>query len=140
MSVETAVLDPASLLLNRKAKQRNTDRIDARKMVRAGPAEVVAEQVVRLQMGERPGARAFPVAQDPRHRKSGVVVQHLNPAEEGEGADMAVQKRLRRLPRIRLDEPDIGMRQDQAEEGNLLAKAPTPTTVSPKSTWAWPGG
>ena len=35
MSVETIVLDPASLLVNRKAKQRKTDRIDARKMVRA---------------------------------------------------------------------------------------------------------
>ena len=29
------VLDPASLLVNRKAKQRKTDRIDAKKMVRA---------------------------------------------------------------------------------------------------------
>ena len=35
MSIETVVLDPASLLLNRKAKQRKTDRIDAKKMVRA---------------------------------------------------------------------------------------------------------
>ena len=35
MSVETVVLDPASLLVNRKAKQRKTDRIDAKKMVRA---------------------------------------------------------------------------------------------------------
>ena len=35
MSVETVVLDPASLLVNRKAKQRKTDRIDATKMVRA---------------------------------------------------------------------------------------------------------
>ena len=35
MGVETVVLDPASLLVNRKAKQRKTDRIDARKMVRA---------------------------------------------------------------------------------------------------------
>ncbi len=35
MAVETVVLDPASLLVNRKAKQRKTDRIDAKKMVRA---------------------------------------------------------------------------------------------------------
>ena len=35
MSLETVVLDPASLLVNRKAKQRKTDRIDAKKMVRA---------------------------------------------------------------------------------------------------------
>ena len=32
---ETIVLDPSSLLVNRKARQRKTDRIDARKMVRA---------------------------------------------------------------------------------------------------------
>ena len=30
MSIETLVLDPASLLVNRKGKQRKTDRIDAR--------------------------------------------------------------------------------------------------------------
>ena len=35
MALETVVLDPASLLVNRKAKQRKTDRIDAKKMVRA---------------------------------------------------------------------------------------------------------
>ena len=35
MSVETVVLDPASLLVNRRAKQHKTDRIDAKKMVRA---------------------------------------------------------------------------------------------------------
>ncbi len=35
MELETVVLDPASLLVNRKAKQRKTDRIDATKMVRA---------------------------------------------------------------------------------------------------------
>ena len=35
MAVETVVLDPASLLVNRMAKQRKTDRIDAKKMVRA---------------------------------------------------------------------------------------------------------
>ena len=32
---ETIVLDPSSLLVNRKARQRKTDRIDAKKMVRA---------------------------------------------------------------------------------------------------------
>ena len=36
---------------------------------------------------------------------------------------MAVQEGLRRLPRIGLDEPDIGIGQDQAEEGNLLPPA-----------------
>ena len=37
---------------------------------------------------------------------------------------MAVQEGLRRLPGIGLDEPDVGMGQDQAEEGNLLALPP----------------
>ena len=37
---------------------------------------------------------------------------------------MAVQKGLGCLPAIGLDEPDIGMGQDQAEEGNLLPSAP----------------
>ena len=92
----------------------------------AGTAEAVAEQVVRLQMAERPGALTRAVAQNARHRRRRVVVQHRerNPAEEGEGADMAVQERLRRLLRIGLHEPDIGMRQDRAEEGHLLAPAP----------------
>ena len=35
MSLETVVQDPACILVNRKARQRKTDRIDARKMVRA---------------------------------------------------------------------------------------------------------
>lgn len=36
---------------------------------------------------------------------------------------MAVQKRLRRLPRAGLQEPQTAMRRDQAEEGDLLAPA-----------------
>ncbi len=35
MAIETVVLDPASLLVNRKAKQRKADRMDATKMFRA---------------------------------------------------------------------------------------------------------
>ena len=35
LGIETVVLDPASLLVNRKAKQRKTDRINARKMASA---------------------------------------------------------------------------------------------------------
>ena len=92
----------------------------------AGTPEAVTEQVVRLKMAERLGALAFPVAQDPRHRERRVVVEDRarHPAEQGEGADMAVQERLRRLLGIRLHEPDVGMRQDKAEEGDLLANAP----------------
>ena len=39
------------------------------------------------------------VHQDPRHRKGGVVVEDRarNPAEEGEGADMAVEEGLGRV-------------------------------------------
>ena len=37
---------------------------------------------------------------------------------------MAVEEGLRSLPGIGLHEPDVGMRQDQAEEGNLLALPP----------------
>ena len=37
---------------------------------------------------------------------------------------MAVQKGLRRLPRIGLHESDIGLGQDQAEEGNLFPLPP----------------
>ena len=37
---------------------------------------------------------------------------------------MAVQEGLGRLPRIGFHEPDIGMGQDQAEEGDLLPPAP----------------
>ena len=81
---------------------------------------------MRLQMRKRLGAPPRAVAQDPRHRKGGVVVQDRSgdTAEEGEGADMTVQEGLRRLPRIGLDEPDVRMGQDQAEEGDLLPTAP----------------
>ena len=37
---------------------------------------------------------------------------------------MAVEEGLRRLPGVGLHEPDVGMGQDQAEEGNLLPPAP----------------
>ena len=62
----------------------------------ARPAEAVAEQIMRLQMRERPGAPARAVAQDPRHSKRRVVVEDRarHTAEEGEGADMAVEERL----------------------------------------------
>ena len=77
-------------------------------------------------MRERPGAATGAVAQDPRHRQRRVVVEDQpgDPAEEGEGADMPIQEGLRRLPGIGLHEPDIGMGQDQAEEGDLLALPP----------------
>lgn len=50
MSVETVVLDPASLLVNRKSKQRKTDRIDAKKMERALLAHHRGDAAVLSQM------------------------------------------------------------------------------------------
>ena len=42
----------------------------------AWPAELVREQVMRLQLGEGPGAFARSVAKDARHGDRGVVVEH----------------------------------------------------------------
>ncbi len=53
LSVETVVLDPASLLVNRKAKQRKTDRIDAKKMVRALLAHDRGDTAVRSRVWVR---------------------------------------------------------------------------------------
>ena len=92
----------------------------------AGTGEIaVSEQVMRLKMRVRPGTLTGAVAQDPRHRQRRVVVQHRlrNPSEVGEGADMPVEERLRRLPGICLDEPNVAVRQNQAEERDLLPPA-----------------
>ena len=65
MPVETIVLDPASLLVNRKAKQRKTDRIDATKMVRALLAHDRGDAAVLSQVaGAEHGGRE-PQAADP---------------------------------------------------------------------------
>lgn len=83
MSIETVVLDPASLLVNRKAKQRKTDRIDAKKMVRAllahdrGDAAVLSQVRVPSVCPECAGGGSQ--ASDPRA-----------PAP-GEGADLVDQ-------------------------------------------------
>ena len=52
----------------------------------ARPAEPIGEQVMRLQLAEHPRPLALAVAQDPRHRELGVVVEDRlrHPAEEGE--------------------------------------------------------
>ena len=56
------------------APRRLHQRLDLALVVAlAGPAEAVAEQVVRLKMRERPGALTGAVAQDPRHRQRRVV-------------------------------------------------------------------
>ena len=67
------------------------------------------------------------VRQDPRHRQRRVVIQHRSegtPPRKAKALTWPSREGLRRLPGIRLDEPDIGMRQNQAEKGNLLPSAP----------------
>ena len=78
MSLETVVLDPASLLANRKAKQRKTDRIDARKMVRALLAYDRGDAAVSSRV------RVPSVAEEDRRRPSRAALS-------GEGAHGAEQ-------------------------------------------------
>lgn len=68
MSVETVVLDAASLLVNRKAKQRKTDRIDAKNMVRALLAHAVGRHASRRQF-----LRPSVAVANHHHRRSGPV-------------------------------------------------------------------
>jgi hypothetical protein len=58
----------------------------------AWPTEPVLEQVMRLQLGEGPGALSGPVPENPRHRNRRVVIQHRqrDAAEEREGRNMPV--------------------------------------------------
>ena len=87
----------------------------------AGPAEPIGEQVMRLQFAEH--ARPLPrsVAQDPRHRQLGVVIQdrRRHPAEERERRNMPGAERLRRLRRIGLHEAGVAVRQVHREEVDL---------------------
>ena len=73
--------------------------------------------------GPRPFALA--VAADPGHRQLGVVIEdrQRDAAEEGERADMAVEKGFRRLRRIGLHEGRIRMRQIHEEHVHLLPDA-----------------
>jgi hypothetical protein len=87
----------------------------------AGTAEPIRKQVMRLQLAE--GARALPapIAQDPRDRQLGVVIQdrcrHL--AEERERRNVTGTERLRRLRRIGLHKTGIAVRQVHGEEVDL---------------------
>ena len=87
----------------------------------ARSTEAILEQVMADQFGERSRAQALAVAQNPGHRDLGVVVENRdwNAAEKSERRDMAVQKGLRRLRRIGLDETGVRMRQVEAEDVQL---------------------
>src|SRR3954453_24164798 len=87
----------------------------------AGPAEPVGKHVMRLQLAEHARPLPPPVAQDPRHRQGGVVVQdrarHL--AEEAERGVMSVTERFGALRRIGLYETGVAVRQVHRKEVDL---------------------
>ena len=87
----------------------------------AGTSEPVLEQVVGLQLGERPRALTPPVAQYPGHRQPGIVVQDAlgRPAQKGAGRHVAVQKGLGGLRRIGLHKAAVAVRQVQHEVVHL---------------------
>ena len=66
-----------------------------------------------FEFGERSGFHPRPIAQNPRHRQLGVVVQDRarDSAEVSEGVVMAFQKCFRRLGREGHHEAVIGLRQ-----------------------------
>ena len=80
---------------------------------------------MRLQLAEHPRALTLAVAQDPRHRDLGVVVEDRlrHAAEERERLHVAVAERFRRLGRIGHDEDRVGVRQVHREEVDLLLDA-----------------
>ena len=83
----------------------------------AGPAKLVLEQVMRLQLAERPGPHTLAVAKDLGHGDRGVVVQHRqrHTAEERERRIVTVTEGLGRLPRIGLHEDRVRVRQRHRE-------------------------
>ena len=83
----------------------------------AGSTEPILEQVVRLQFAEHPRPLPPPIAQYPRYRQFGVVVQNRlrHAAEELKRRGMAGAKCLRRLLRLRLHEAGIAVRQVHCE-------------------------
>ena len=108
----------------------------------ARTAEPVLEQVVGLELGERPGALSPAIAQDSRHRQLGIVVENAlrDSAQEGERRDVAVQEGLGGLGRVGLHKAAVAVGQVQDEVVGFLLNAPyMMTKASPKSHWAWPG-
>ena len=89
----------------------------------ARPAEPVGEQEVANQLAEGATAHADAIAQNARHGDLEIIIEdrERHGAEEGEGCNVAVEKRLGRLGRIGLHEAGIRVRQVHAEEMDLLA-------------------
>ena len=89
----------------------------------ARPAEPVGEQEVADQLAEGATAHADAIAQNARHGDLEIIIEERerHGAEEGEGCNVAVEKRLGRLGRIGLHEAGIRVRQVHAEEMDLLA-------------------
>ena len=87
--------------------------------------EAVPEQVMAHQLGEGAGAFALASAADLGDRDPGVVVEdrQRHALEEPHGGDMPVEERLGGLPRIRLHEAGVGVRQVHAEEMDLATHA-----------------
>ena len=80
-------------------------------------SEPVVEQVVRLQLGERPGAFASAVSEYPGHGQLGIVIEDAlgYSAQEGEGRDMSVQEGPGGLDEVRSDETSVVVGQVEHE-------------------------
>src|SRR5262245_1321834 len=91
----------------------------------ATPAEPVLEQVVRLQIGERPRALQLAVTEDARNRDLGVVVQDRlrHTPEERERPNVAVAEGFRRLRRIGHHQAGVAVRQVHRKEVDLALYA-----------------
>ena len=91
----------------------------------SGPAEPVAKQIVADKSAKSARPLTLAVAANLRHGKRGVVVKDRlgNAGKEGESADMAVKKCLRRFRRIGFHERRVRMRQVHKEHMQLLAHA-----------------
>ena len=83
----------------------------------AGTPKLVLEQIMALQGAEHLAACPRPVAQYPRHRQSGVIVQDRarHAAKERKRFDVPITKRLGNFGRIGLEERRVAVRQIHAE-------------------------
>ena len=101
---ETIVLDPSSLPANRKARQRKTGRIDAKKMIRALLAHDRGDSQVLSRV------RVPSVAEEDRKRllrlpsaRSARLTSRFRPALAGRGVLDGGDRRLPRAPKSGLD-------------------------------------
>src|SRR5204862_6631457 len=91
----------------------------------ARSSEPVLEQVVRLQLVERPRPLPLAVTEDAGNHDPGVVVENRlwHTAEECERTNVAVAEGLRRLCRIADHEAGVRVRQVKSEEVDLALHA-----------------